>query len=223
MIVKTGRPHFIRSWSQKTSLLACLCAAVLPLRADILVDDTWTDGTRTDPASPVYSENGIDVDLDGDIESAWFNANGTLTVSPGHLIGTLPSNGTSSASWTTYFTPEASPVTLANTGDTLRITWVFTPTNVGTSTSGTGLRLAVVDSPAAARRTSDGSPADSTYAGYGMFMNMATTLASSNPFLLIERTAPGTSGAFLSSSQPTVWTGLANGATAGHTGYASGT
>src|SRR6476646_9234453 len=177
MIVKTGCSHFIRSWSRKTSLLACLCAAVLPLRADILVDDTWTDGTRTAPASPTYSEHGIDADLDGDIESACYNANGTLTVSPGHLVGTLPSNGTSSASWTTYFTPESSPVTLANTGDTLRITWVFTPTNVNaSSTSGSGLRLAVVDSPSAVRRTSDGSPADSTYAGYGMFMSMATTL-----------------------------------------------
>ena len=29
-------------------------------------------GTRTDPASPISSENGVDLDLDGDLESAWY-------------------------------------------------------------------------------------------------------------------------------------------------------
>ena len=41
-----------------------------------LVNDTWLDGTRTDPASPTYAENngifGGDADLDGNLESAWF-------------------------------------------------------------------------------------------------------------------------------------------------------
>ncbi|HSY17565.1 MAG TPA: immunoglobulin domain-containing protein [Candidatus Acidoferrales bacterium] len=192
--------------------------------ATVLVNDTWQDSTRTDPAAPVYSEYGTDTDGDGDLESAWFNTGNTMTASPGHLVTTLPANGTGSASWTTYFTPESTPVTLANTGDALKITWVFTPTGVnGSSSSPTGLRLAVVDSPSAARITSDTSPGNGTYAGYGMFMNMATTLASSTPFQLIERTAPGTSAALLSSSGTSTWTPLANGATSGHTGYVSGT
>jgi pectate lyase len=203
-------------------ILILMFGAAVPGYATVLVNDTWQDGTRTDPAAPVYSENGTDLDSDGDLESAWFNNGNTMTATPGHLVTTLPANGTSSASWTTYFTPESSPVTLAGAGDQLKVTWIFTPTGVNSgSTSASGLRLAVVDSPSASRLTSDGSPGSSTYAGYGMFMNMATTLGSSTPFQLMERNAPGTSSALLSSSGS--WTALANGATSGHIGYASGT
>jgi pectate lyase len=203
-------------------IVALMFAVAVPGHATVLVNDTWQDGTRTDPAAPVYSENGTDLDSDGDLESAWFNNGNTMTATPGHLVTTLPANGTSSASWTTYFTPESSPVTLAGAGDQLKVTWIFTPTGVNSgSTSASGLRLAVVDSPSASRLTSDGSPGSSTYAGYGMFMNMATTLGSSTPFQLMERNAPGTSSALLSSSGS--WTALANGATSGHIGYASGT
>ena len=165
---------------------------------------------------------GVDYNSSGDFESAWFNASGTLTPSVGHLVGALPSNGSSSASWTTYFTTVTNPVNLAGTGDQLKITWVFTPSGVNSSsTSSSGLRLAVVDSPSASRLTSDGSPGNSTYAGYGVFMNMATTLGNSSSFQLMERSAPGTSSAFLSASGS--WTAVANGAGSGKTGYASGT
>jgi pectate lyase len=199
---------------------------VVPGHATVLVSNIWNIAARSypaynDPNSP-YSEMGVDYNSSGDFESAWFNASGTLTPSIGHLIGALPSNGTSSASWTTYFTTETNPVTLAGTGDQLKITWVFTPSGVNSSsTSSSGFRLAVVDSPSASRLTSDNSPGSSTYAGYGMFMNMATTLGSSSSFQLMERSAPGTSSAFLSSSGS--WTTLTNGAGSGHTGYASGT
>src|SRR6266404_1124269 len=213
----------------KVFVVTAMVGISLSSHANVLVNDTWQDGTRTDPtAANGYAENngvvGTDADGDGDLESVWYNANGTLTVSTGHLVGTMPGNGTSSASWTTYFTPEATPVTLAGAGDAIKVTWVFTPSGVnGTSTSGSGLRLAIVDSPSGARLTGDGSPGSSTYAGYGMFMNMATTLASSSPFQLIKRVAPGTSAAFLSSSSSLTWGSLGNGATSGNTGYASGT
>ncbi len=199
---------------------------VLPGYATVLVSNVWNTGICTypaynDPNSP-YSEMGVDYNGSGDFESAWFNAGGTLTTSAGHLIGTMPTNGTSSASWTTYFTTESSPVTLAGAGDQLKITWVFTPSGVNSnSTSSSGLRLAVVDSPSASRLTNNASPGSSTYAGYGMFMNMATTLGSSSSFQLMERSAPGTSSALLSASGS--WTSLTNGAGKSVTGYASGT
>ena len=194
-------------------------------RAGVLVNDTWNTGVRTypaadDPNSP-YSEIGVDYNASGDFESAWFNTGNAMTATVGHLVTTLPANGTGSASWTTYFTTEASPVTLTNAGDELQITWVFTPSGVSTaSSSSSGLRLAVVDSPSAARLTGDGSPGSSTYAGYGIFMNMATTLGSSSAFQLVARSAPATSSAFLSSSGS--WTSLANGAGKNVTGYADG-
>ena len=206
----------------KVLVALAIVGFAIPSHATVLVHDTWQDGTRTDPAAPVYSEDGTDTDGDGDLESAWYftGSSGTsLTASPDHLIATV---GSGSSSATTYFTPESNPVTLGSAGDALRITWIFTPSNVNaSSTSSSGMRLAVVDSPSASRLTSDGSPGSSTYAGYGMFMNMATTLASSTPFQLMERTAPGTSSAFLSASGS--WSGLTNGAKSGNTGYASGT
>jgi pectate lyase len=200
-----------------------LSASVFPARAAVLVSNVWNTAVRTypaanDPNSP-YSEMGVDYNASGDFESAWFNGgSGTMTPSTGHLVTTVTA---SSSSWTTYFTTESSPVTLAGTGDQLKVTWVFTPTGVATSGTSQGFRLAVVDSPSAARLTSDGSPGSSTYAGYAMFMNMATTLGSSTSFQLMDRTAPGTSSAFLSSSGS--WTGVANGAGKSVTGYTSGT
>jgi pectate lyase len=207
-------------------LKGLLIVAILGLSsrsyATILVHDTWQDGTRTDPAAPVYSEDGTDSDNDGDLESAWYftgSSGASLTASPSNLVATV---GSGSSSATTYFTPESDPVTLAGAGDELRITWVFTPSGVDSgSTSSSGMRLAVVDSPSGARLTSDGSPGSSTYTGYAMFMNMATTLGSSTPFQLMIRSNAATSSAFLSASGS--WHGVGNGATSGHTGYASGT
>src|SRR5579859_1039020 len=199
-----------------------LFGMVLSNHATVLVSNVWNTGVRTYPAfndtnSP-YSEMGVDYNASGDFESAWFNGGGgTMTSSTGHLVTTVT---TSSSSWTTYFTTEASPVTLAGTGDQLKVTWVFTPSSVATSGTSQNFRLAVVDSPSAARLTSDGSPGSSTYAGYAMFMNMATTLGSSSSFQLMDRNAPGTSSALLSSSGS--WTGVANGAGKSVTGYASG-
>lgn len=203
---------------------ALISAAAFQAQAIILVSNVWNTGVRTypaynDPNSP-YSEMGVDYNNSGDLESSWFNANGTMAAATGNLTTTLV--GTGSASWTTYFTTPASPVSLVNAGDALTITWVFTPSGVNSaSTSSSGLRVAVVSSQAATRLTSDGSPGSATYAGYGIFMNIATTLGSGTPFELMTRSAPGTASAFLSSSGS--WTGLGNGATSGHTGYASGT
>jgi pectate lyase len=203
-------------------MIIAFFALALSGRANDVVNDTWNDGTRTDPASPVYSENGADLDSDGDLESAWFNGNGTLTASAGHL--NMQVGATSSASWTTYFTPEASPVTLAGAGDSLKITWVFAPTSVNVSNTSQNFRLAIVDSPT--RLTSDNSPSSAAYVGYAMFMNMAQTLGGSSPFQLRERVVA--SGDLLSSSgnwgaNGTANVGLANGATSGSTGYAGGT
>lgn len=210
----------MKTFTHSVSLLAVLFGLVLPARAQILVNDTWIDGLRTDPASPIYSENGVDGDVDGNLESAWFRGGaGAMSVASGILQKTTGAGA--SSSWSTYFTPDASPVTLLNTGDQLRITWAFTPTTVNSASTGQGFRMAIVDTPNAARVATDASPGSSTYSGYGMFMNMNTTLGNSNPFQLMERTAPGTSSALLSASAS--WTGLDDEETSGVTGYASGT
>jgi hypothetical protein len=220
------------NWSRplrKSGIALLLLSAALvgtiasSVSAAVIVRDTWQDGTDDDPASPTYSENGTDTDLDGDRESVWYQGgDGTLNpVGPGGpQRGQFsdPVAGASSASWTTYFTPEALPVTLANDGDRMKLRWVFTPTGVNANNTSQNFRLAVVNSPAAARLVANGSPGSSTYTGYGMFMNMGQTLGNSNPFQLREHDG---NGALLSGSGD--WLALGNGATSGNAGYTSGT
>lgn len=206
--------------SQKALLVAIAGAlAATPAFAADLVRDTFLDGNRNDPASPIYSEYGVDGDSDGDIESAWFRGGaGALTVSSGGPLR-LTQNSTSSSSITTYFTAEGSEVTLANAGDFLKLTWQFSVSGtVGANTS-QGLRVALVNSPSDARVSSEASPGDAAYAGYGLFLNMSPSLSHSRPLELMERNAG--SAALLSAGA--AWTGLASDGTSGNTGYVADT
>ena len=181
------------------------------------MNDAWSDSTRTDPASPTYSEYGTDSDTDGNIESAWYVNGPNLTVAPGHMNVTMPSSG--SQNWTTYFTPPASPITLANAGDFVQVKWVFTPSGVVATNTSQAFNFCVVDTPSAARLTADAAPGSAAYAGYAIYGNMANTLGNSHPFQLKERSTA--SSTLLNTSGD--WTALADGATSGTHGYDSGT
>jgi hypothetical protein len=214
-------------------LLVCVVALVATLvhsasvHAATIVNDTWLDGTDTDPASPTHSELGVDSDADNDLESAWYQG-GVGSLDPvaagGPLRGNLTAGGTSSASWTSYFTPEGSEVELANTGDKIRVTWVFTPTNVNASNTSQNFRFGVVDTvvgSGSARATANGSLPAAVYTGYAILGNMAGTLGNTNPFQLRERTLTTAGNLFNTSGD---FNGiLGNGATSGNAGYASGT
>jgi hypothetical protein len=203
--------------------------------AAVIVNDTWLDGTDDDPASPTYSEAGTDSDSDGNLESAWFQGGvGTLdpVLAGGPLRGNMTEFGTSSASWTTYFTPEGSEINLGNTGDKIRVTWVFTPRNINITMAGSepgsntsqNFRFALVDNvvgTGSTRATANGSLPAAAYTGYAVLANMGTTLGNNNPFQLRERTLM-TPGNLLNSSGD-FGNILGNGATTNNDGYDSGT
>jgi hypothetical protein len=168
--------------------------------AVLIVSDTWTDGNRTQPIVPHYSDNGSDFDGDGDLESKWFQGgNGSLDpAGPGGPLD-MTMEGTSSSSWTTYFTPEGSEVELRAPGEQLKVTWKFSLT--GTSTDGNtsqNLRMAIGDSPAASRLVGEGAPGSQAYSGYAVFANMGETLGRSDPWEIYKRADSG--GNYLSSS-----------------------
>lgn len=186
------------AWSVSTVTL------VEPAAAVIKVFDTWKDGNDTDPVivnpepnppTQLYSENGVDSDSDGDIESSWFQGGeGTLNpfdtgggvfVQRGNILDATPSGG--SSSWTTYFTPEGSEIKLVNDQDAIKVTWVFSLTNVNASNTSQGFRFALVDSPDGSRLTANGTPAANQYRGNAIFMNMGGTFDRSNPFQLTRR------------------------------------
>jgi hypothetical protein len=186
---------FAVSWA----LAAAFCFNTKAL-AVFIVNDTWQDGTRTQPKVPHYSDNGSDFDGDGDLESQWFQGGGG-TLDPagpgGPLEMTLGDSG--SSSWTTYFTPEGREVELRAAGEQLKVTWKFSLT--GTSSddnTSQNLRIAVTDSPAASRLVEDGAPGSQAYSGYAVFGNMGGTLNRSDPWELHKRADAG--GNFLSSS-----------------------
>ena len=202
--------------------LAATCAITLSARAGVLVNDTWGDSDRTDPAAPTYAENngvtGFDADSDGNLESAWFKGgSGTMSAAPGDL---QISGITNSSFWTTYFTPEATPASLANVGDSLIITWIFTPTGTITQNGSQGFNVALAQTPSGVRLTADGSAPSAAYQAYAVQMNMSPTFANSNPFQLREWSLAG-SGSLLGTGAN--YTSLINGGTSGNTGYAAGT
>src|SRR5262245_44678316 len=113
-----------------------------------LISDTWKDGNDTEPAAPQYAENngfnGSDADGDGDKESVWFQGgNGSLNplnANSGPLRGDITGT-TASATWSTYLTPEGSEIKLAQAGDSVKLTWVFSLTNVNASNTSQNLHI----------------------------------------------------------------------------------
>src|SRR3954468_2209041 len=115
-----------------------LLAAPAKAVTNILVNDTWKDGNDMEPlttsSGTLFAENngivGNDADADGDIESAWLQGGGGAldpVGANGPLRGTV---GTSSSSWTTFFTQEATPVQLNAAGDSIKVTWTFRLTTI---------------------------------------------------------------------------------------------
>jgi len=182
--------------------------------AQTYVNDSWLDGTRNDPASPTYSEYGIDGDLDLNLESVWYGNSSSLSSSVGHLIGTTAAT---SRQWLTHFTP-SSPLSLANIGDSIKITLNFTPTTI-LANANRNMRFGLFNYSAGTRLTTDATPGGANVTGYSAFINFAPTFGTSNPLQVSERTNPsstdlqGTTGDF---------TLLGSGGANGGTGFTSG-
>ncbi len=192
--------------------------------AVIVVRDTFRDATRIDPAAPTYSENGVDSDTDGDIESAWYRTGtgSTFSTSVGHFVASAGAG--SSMTLTNYFTPEASPVSLTNVGDSIVLSWTFTPTGVTATGAGNqDMRIALLDSPSASRISTDISPGNALYSGYGSFLNFrGGTLGNAVPMRTMEWTS-GVAGAILGTAGNYGIVGTGATATVGTTpGYTSG-
>ncbi|MGA2242985.1 MAG: immunoglobulin domain-containing protein [Verrucomicrobiota bacterium] len=173
----------------------------------IFVDDTWADGERF---SSGPDGSGID--------SPWYTTTNTsLGVISGHMYAT---NNGSSLTFLTYFAPDSAPVTLSGAGDTLKITWTFTPITVSPSNTSQAFNFAVVDTPTFVVQSADNfSITNAQYWGYAMFCNMGVLLNHSTPYGL--RKWGGTSNDFLVHQGN--WSALANGATRYNHGYDSGT
>jgi hypothetical protein len=205
--------------------ITAMFALVMSSHATLLVNDTWQESSRNDPGvAGGYADNNGVVgipDGDGQLDSEWFTTASAFTsVTPGDLHWTAAA---SSAYSSTYFTPEATKVVLANPGDELKVTFVYTPTGVNAINGSQGLSIGLGNTVTAGGRISTDTslPNTDVYAGYSMFMNVGQTLSNSSPFQLKSWATPGSLGSFLGTSGN--WASLVNGVASGTTGFANGT
>lgn len=162
-------------------LSAAMWGAVSASRAVVIVDDTWADASRTN--TPISSSNTV-----------WYSSTtSSLLVDTNFMLGT---NITSARLWVGYFTEDpAAPVTLAE-GEMIKVTLVFTPTDVaewtGTGTQ-RGLRFGLFNyADGGTRLTSDsfsssgGNGANVT--GYMLNLSFYTNFSVDTPMQIFVRT-----------------------------------
>jgi pectate lyase len=180
-------------------VLLTSCLASVSGYSSILLDDTWSDGTRNDQNLPT--------------ESAWFSSSGAaLTAAPGSM--TLAMGGSAIFAITYFTTNDTSPVQL-EIGDTLTATLAVTLNGVPPVNSSQGFRLGLfnfADSSLAPKRVSvDGFSSSSQgtgVQGYALFQNMGATFNNSSPTDIRKRTTISDSSLLGTSGD---WTSLVTG------------
>ena len=153
-----------------TSAVATLTLIVSS--TNLVLDDKWLDGTRSDTSLPD--------------EAAWYaNVAASLTAKTNSLIGAP--DPASTLTWWTYFTSNSASLAQLKVSDALRLTLAFTTSGVNASNSSKGLRLGLFNSSGGTRTVVDGSNPNGTgHAGIMANMNFGQTFGSSMQFL--ERT-----------------------------------
>ena len=157
---------------------ACLLAGALTTHAQVLLNDTFADGSRTETSFPTES-------------AVWAGTPGSVTMSPGSL---LYAQGASSQKLWTYFTPNGAPVSLG-VGERLLATVEFAPKTMLYDNSSRSFRFGLFHDPTDAQVMEDvnsdgggsGSPwTDST--GYGVQLALSTGASASTDANVGKRT-----------------------------------
>ena len=153
-----------------TSAVATLTLIVSS--TNLVLDDQWLDGTRTDTSLPA--------------EAAWYaNVAASLTAKTNALVGTPDPAVT--MTWWTYFTSNSAAPVQLKMSDTLRLTLTFTTSGVNASNSSKGLRLGLFNSSAGTKTLADGAiPNGTNHTGIMANLNFGQTFGSGFQFL--ERT-----------------------------------
>jgi pectate lyase len=169
-------PFFMKYPYRTIAALVLIFAAVLPMRATVILDDTFADGTRNNQNLPT--------------DSAWFASSGALvTATPGAMTMAMSASAILAV---TYFAPTNNPISLS-VGDTLLATFSFLFSGVDTTNSSTGFRVALCDF-STTRSTADlgsNSGQGTNVPAYAVFQNMSATFSSFSPISIVVRTNLG--------------------------------
>lgn len=211
--VAKGDGNTMRLALRELLAVAILFGVVASVRADVLLDDTWADGTRTNQNLPT--------------DSAWWFSNKAATALTNSMFVPLTNNTADLG--VTYFTDgDTNPVTLS-LGDTLVISVKLTLSNVPPQNTLLGFRAGVVnfaDSSLSPKRVSaDGfsnGSQGSGVQGYALFQNMGTTFSDVFPMFIQKRTDLA-NGSLLGSIAAWTPMGIGPGNTNNFPGFSDGT
>jgi pectate lyase len=188
-------------------LASALLLAAAPVRATVLLDDTFADGTRNNTSLPT--------------DAAWFaSSGGSLTAAPGAMTLSM---GSSAILGVCYFTTNAASQASLGVGDTLLATITFTFNGVAPSNSSQGFRIGLFDF-GANRVSADFSSSSSQGAnvsGYALFQTMGAIFNNATPMDLRKRTTL-TDTSLLGTSGDWTSLGTGPGNTNGFSGFTSG-
>lgn len=175
---------------------ACLVAGTLTASAQVLLNDTWADGSRAETSLPNES-------------AVWVSHSGGVTMGTGSLTFDQTASSGSQKMWT-YFAPEDSPVSVG-VGQQLITTIEFTPRTALYDNSSRSFRIGLFNDPTDDQLATDtnsdsggGIWTDST--GYGVQIALSTGATTSANANVGKRTDQansslmGSSGAFTFSS-----------------------
>ena len=172
----------MKPMQRRILILAVGVALALPGRAAVLLDDTWSDGKRTEQSLPA--------------RSAWFCSKGSALTAAANSMTLAISTGSIMA--VTYFTTnDASPAQL-KVGDTLTARFALTFTKVAAANKSAAFRIALCNF-STAQFSPKRVPEDkfSTGAlgggvdGYALFQNVCGTFGKSAPMDVRKHTTLG--------------------------------
>jgi hypothetical protein len=188
-------------------LVSALLLAAPTMRATVLLDDTFADGTRNNTSLPT--------------DAAWFaSSGGSLTATTGAMTLSM---GNSAILGVCYFTTNAASPASLGVGDTLLATIIFTFNGVAPSNTSQGFRIGLFDF-GANRVSADFSSSSSqgaNVAGYALFQTMGAIFNNATPMDLRKRTTL-TDTSLLGTSGDWTSLGTGPGNTNGFSGFTSG-
>jgi hypothetical protein len=171
-----------RGTMKRLSVLLVVCLLSTVCSAEILLNDTWADGSRVETALPNESA----------VMFGYSTGNGGLTMGTGSLAVTT---GTASQKMWTYFAANGSPVTLG-VGEKLITTIQFTPKGNLYDNNGKSFRFGVFNDPdnnqILTNSNSDGGGTGNPWAnskGYGVNFALSTGATKSTNASVGKRTA----------------------------------
>ena len=192
-LVSKGERILVRLAPRILIAVAILLGLVVSVHADVLLDDIWADGTRTNQNLPT--------------DSAWFFSYSAATAQTNFMFAPMRPDNTALLGITYFTDGVTNPVRLA-IGESLTASARLVFSNVPPAVNGLlGFRIGLfnfADSSLSPKRVSgDGfsnNGQGSGVAGYALFQNMGTTFFDPAPVHIYKRTDPSNSSLLGSSA-----------------------